>query len=370
MFTVGRSRIAEAASRLSAPLPIDAYLRLIDPLWSPATGVEGVCATVRGRVEAVVTETSRAVTLVIRPAAGWAPHRPGQWVRLGVDVDGVRHQRCYSLTSVPGRADGCISVTVQAIPDGLVSNHLVRTARRGTIVHLAAADGDFVLPAGPLPPLLFVTGGSGITPVMGMLRTLAAGPGVADAVVLHHAPTAEQVIFAAELDSLAARFPGLRVATVLTGAGAPPPSARLTAERLDQACPDWRARAVWACGPAPLLADAETTWAAAGLGDALHVERFRPAFAPLDAPTAGGHVRFTASAATAMADGHTPLLEVAEAAGLTPEHGCRMGICHGCTTTLLAGCVRDLRDGTLTRDEGSIVQICVNAAAGDVSLAL
>jgi len=370
MFTVTRSRIAAAASRLSSPLPIDSYLRLIDPLWSPTAGRTTTGPVIRGRIEAIVPETSRAATIVIKPGTGWTPHTPGQWVRLGLDIDGVRHQRCYSLTSVPNPADGCIRITVQAIADGTVSNHLVRTARPGTIVHLSPPDGDFVLPSAPLPPLLFVTGGSGITPVMGMLRTLADGPGIADAVVLHHAPTAEEAIFATELAALADRTPGLRVLTAITGPGAPPPDARVTEARLDRDCPDWRQREVWACGPAPMLADAEATWATADLTHSLHLERFRPSYAPAGEPGAGGHVRFVTSGTATMANGGTPLLEVAEAAGLTPAHGCRMGICHGCTTTLVAGCVRDLRDGHLTNEEGVLVQICVSAAAGDVELAL
>jgi len=204
--------------------------------------------------------------------------------------------------------------------------------------------------------------------VMGMLRSLAAGPGIGDAVLVHHAPAADQVIFAAELGELEARFPGLRVVTVLTGAGAPPPELELTAERLGALCPDWRDRDAWACGPAPLLDAAERSWGA--LADRLRTERFRPASFVEGEPGVGGTVRFARSDLDASADARTPLLEVAEAAGLAPAHSCRMGICHTCTTRLVSGCVRDLRDGRITRDEGDLVQICVSAAAGDVELDL
>ena len=352
-----------AAGRLSSPLPIDAYLQLIDPLWSSGR--------LRGRIETIIPETHRAASLVIRPGRGWAGHTAGQWVGLAVDIDGVRHQRCYSLTSTPDRADGCITVTVQAIPGGLVSNHLVHQVEVGTVVHLDQAAGDFVLPpsAHRLPPLLFVTGGSGITPVMGMLRTLAAGPGIADAVVLHHAPVADDSIFAADLAALAERFAGLQVVTTFTGSGVPPAGAKITEARLDELCPDWRQRQAWACGPAPLLADAEAAWADAQLDDHLHLERF--ATARVEArPGAGGQIHFTASAATTMANGNTSILEAAEAAGLVPASGCRMGICHTCTVPLRSGSVCDLRDGTVHDTEGELVQICVSAAAGDVELDL
>ena len=90
-------------------------------------------------------ETADAATIVIRPGKDWAGHVPGQYVRIGIDVDGVRQWRAYSLTHGP-RADGLISITVKAVPDGKVSNHLVHDARPGTLVHLEQAAGEFVLP--------------------------------------------------------------------------------------------------------------------------------------------------------------------------------------------------------------------------------
>jgi hypothetical protein len=123
---------------------------------------------------------------------------PGQWVRIGVDVDGVRMWRAYSLTSHLDRPDGCIAITVKAIPGGKVSNHLVHRTRPGTLVHLDQATGEFVLPS-PVPgKALFVTAGSGITPVMGILRNHT---GLTDVVVVHSAPTADDVVFGASCAS-------------------------------------------------------------------------------------------------------------------------------------------------------------------------
>ena len=115
-------RVAEAAS--SPLLPAD-FLDLFAPL---RRGAE-----LRGRVVSVHAETKDAATLLIKPGADWAGHVPGQYLRIGIDVDGVRQWRAYSLTHGP-RADGRISITVKAVPDGLVSNHLVHEARPGTIV--------------------------------------------------------------------------------------------------------------------------------------------------------------------------------------------------------------------------------------------
>ena len=181
--------------RAVTPLVPADYLDLFNPL---RRGAE-----LRGRIEQVHAETADAATLVIKPGADWAGHVPGQYVRIGVDVDGVRLWRAYSLTHGP-RADGRISITVKAVPDGLVSNHLVHQSRPGTLVHLEQAAGEFVLPPEG-GKLLFVTAGSGITPVIGMLRNLfpVADAGVVrlprsepfDITVVHVAPSEPDSIF-------------------------------------------------------------------------------------------------------------------------------------------------------------------------------
>src|SRR5688500_2243002 len=157
-----RRRALAVVEAFTTPvLPAD-YLDLFAPLRPGAP--------LRGRIEQVQPETPDAATIVIRPGADRAGHVPGQYVRVGIDVDGVRHWRAYSLTHGP-RADGRISITVKAVPDGVVSTHLVRAARPGTMVHLEQAAGEFVLPPEG-GRFLFVTAGSGITPVIGMLRNL------------------------------------------------------------------------------------------------------------------------------------------------------------------------------------------------------
>src|SRR3954468_4003115 len=188
-----RDRVLKVAELVTTPLLPSDYLDLIDPLRSGAA--------LRGRIEAVRPETRDAATIVIRPGRDWLPHTPGQYVRIGIDVDGVRQWRAYSITSVLGRADGCFTITVKAIPEGKVSNHLVHRARPGTIVQLDQATGDFVLPAQRPAKALFVTAGSGITPVMGMLRT---HPERTDVVLVHSAPTADDVVFGADLRDMAA----------------------------------------------------------------------------------------------------------------------------------------------------------------------
>ncbi|HYR14326.1 MAG TPA: ferredoxin reductase, partial [Mycobacterium sp.] len=190
-----RDRFLQLAERITTPLVPADYLDIIDPLRSSAD--------LRGRIVAIHPETRDAVTLVIKPGRGWRTHTPGQYIRIGVDVDGVRQWRAYSLTSDTDRADGCIAITVKAIPGGKVSNHLVRRATVGTIVQLDHAAGEFTLPTETPRKVLFLTAGSGITPVMGMLRNKAEH--IDDIMVVHSAPTPDDVIFAGELRMLASQ---------------------------------------------------------------------------------------------------------------------------------------------------------------------
>jgi stearoyl-CoA 9-desaturase NADPH oxidoreductase len=343
-----RDRVLKLAEFVTTPLLPSDYLDLVDPLRSGAE--------LRGRIEAILPETRDAATVVIRPGRGWKGHVPGQYIRIGIDVNGVRQWRAYSLTSDTTRTDGLISVTVKAIPDGKVSNHLVHRTKPGTIVQLDQAAGEFVLPDERPAKALFVTAGSGITPVMGMLRNHAHE--LTDVVLVHSAPTADDVVFGAELRALAAdgRIRLVERHTDVDGL--------LDAAGIAELVPDWTERATWACGPVGMLEGLEAHWETAGVSERLYTERFRPRVLVTGE---GGTVSFTRNGTTLEADGATPILDAAEDAGVLMPSGCRMGICYGCVLPLREGAVRDLRNGEITTaapGDGVLIQTCVSAAAG------
>jgi ferredoxin-NADP reductase len=347
-----RDRFLRLAEAVTTPLLPADYLDLVDPLRSGAD--------LRGRIEAIVPEAGDAATVVIRPGRGWRGHVPGQYIRLGVDVDGVRQWRAYSLTSPVDRSDGCVAVTVKAMSDGVVSNYLVRRARPGCLVQLDQAAGEFTLPQPRPAKVLFLTAGSGITPVMGMLRS--ALDELRDVVLLHSAPTSLDVIFGAELRALAERG-RIRLVERHTDV-----DGMLDIADVGDVVPDWSERETWACGPTGLVDAAEKHWAGAGIPAALHTERFRPTVLVTGE---GGSVRFTKAERTVSADGATPLLDAGEGAGVLMPSGCRMGICFGCVVPLREGAVRDLRNGDVTTaapGDGVVIQTCVSAAAGDCQL--
>lgn len=349
-----------AVSWLTSPLTPDDYLGLVNPLLGARFPV--------GRVTAVSPETADASTLTLRPGRGWSGHRAGQYLPVGVEVDGVWHWRTYSLTSVPGREDGLLTITVKAVPDGTVSPRLVHRTFPGTVLRLGPAQGEFVFPDQLPPRILMVTAGSGITPVMGMLRTLmsrrAPHP---DVVLVHSAPRARDSIFHSELHAAHRQLDWLDYHEHHSRQ-----HGRLAPEDLGRLCPDWRERETWACGPAGLLDTVEDHWGREGLAERLHVERFRlTPFLPPEpdaGPDPGCRVLFTRTGAESTADATTPLLVVGESAGVAMPYGCRRGICFGCLTPLTYGRVRDLRTGEVHERTGQVIQTCVSAAAGPLAL--
>ena len=369
---------------LAGPHGVDRYVELIDPTLASDRDIAEVVAVTR--------ETADTVTLTLTPPKSWAKGtmprpRHGQAVNVIVEVDGVRHRRSFSVASLtPTRW----TITVRRNPTGTVSPFLVDQAAPGLLVEVGAPFGEMVLPDdhGLQGGLLLVSGGSGITPVMAMVRELrragrlarrgsrlAESPGVLPQVAfLHYARTPADLIFAAELVELGDAFVNLDVCIVHTGADAPTNDRGLHGHfgqhHVDALAVDVSNATTFVCGPRP-LADAVRDW----IDDParLTVEHFTPpATGDNDVDGPDGTLRLTASEVTLESDGRS-ILEQAEDAGLSPEHGCRMGICHTCVRDLTAGSVRDVLTGevaTATDAAPVTTQICISAPHGDCEIDL
>jgi ferredoxin-NADP reductase len=352
----GWQAVRAVAQRITTPLLPDDYLKLANPLWS--------ARELRGRVVEVRRETVDSATLVIKPGWGFRfGYEPGQYVGIGVLMDGRWRWRSYSLTSAPSspqKRARTIAITVKAMPEGFLSSHLVGGLKPGTIIRLQAPQGNFVMPDPAPASVLFLTAGSGITPVMSMLRTLARRGQITDVVHVHSAPTEDDVMFSRELADLHDSHDGYRLTVRETRT-----QGRLDLSRLADDVPDWDERQTWACGPEGMLDDAQKLWSSSGIGERLHLERFAASRAA--AHGTGGTVTFERSAKTATVDAATSLMDAGEEVGVRMPFGCRMGICQSCVVGLVDGHVRDLRTG-VEHEPGSRIQTCVSAASGDCVL--
>lgn len=355
--SLARKALVTALETLSTPHHPDRYLELADPLLATATN--------RARITHVDRNAVGSVTLTLQPARP-CEFAPGQHVQLGVAVDGVRHTRSYSPANSPRHRDGRIVLTVGLHPDGLVSRYLFEHAHVGDVVEIGAASGEFVLPDERPERLLLISGGSGITPVLSMLEALAAEGHTGAVTFLHYARTPAHVPRRAELDALA-QLPNVEVVYAYTRAEEGHLHGRFDRAHLDAVAPWFADTPTYVCGPTGLIDQVREVYDRAGAAEPVHAEEFTPRAYTADPSDASGSVSFAASGVVADNSGAT-VLEQAENAGLAPDHGCRMGICHTCTAVRVSGCTRDVRTGELDSEPGASIQICISAPVGDVAV--
>ncbi|HTY96417.1 MAG TPA: ferredoxin reductase [Solirubrobacteraceae bacterium] len=345
---------------LTAPYGPERFIELVAPRFS--------LGEVRAEVTRVARPASGSVTLHLQANRNWTGFRAGQFVNVTVEIDGRRFTRCYSPACSEHAPEHELELTIRAHPHGLVSRHLGVHARPGLVLGLSQPAGEFVLPHPRPDHLVLVSGGSGITPVLAMLRTLVDEDHTGRVTFLHYTPSGDAHPYRALLDRLARRRPHLRVHVVGTrDRGLDRRRPHISERRLRELDRSFGDAEAYVCGPPTLIAATRAIWERAGAPARVHSESFLPATVPAGAES--GQVRFLRSDIEISSSGRS-LLEQAEQAGLSPAYGCRMGICHTCTTRKLSGRVRDLRGGGLSSDEAQDVQLCVSVPAGDVELEL
>ena len=343
----------ESIVRLSA---VEDSLQALHPLMS--------LTEVRARVVKVINESALTKTFVLQPNALWAGAQAGQFVRVRQEMDGRRVERVYSLSSCPGARR--IAFTVKRQSGGQVSNHLHDHLKVGDVLTLSQAMGEFVLPAVLPAKMLLLSAGSGITPVMAMLRSLQALGYRGDVAFVHICRAPDDLIFASSLKDLAARWPALRLVLHFDES-----EGRFTTETLQHLVPDLQERSTWLCGPSGLMDAVHQLWLDLGIAAPLQSERFVAyALLPASAPGTPVQVRFLASQQGFTTHGSAPLLVQAEQAGLSPKHGCRIGICRSCQCVKTSGTVENLQTGEVSSAPNELIRLCITAARSDVTLDL
>lgn len=346
--------IVEAAL---SPHPVDRYLELIDPMLT--------WRDLRAKVVDVAHPTDRTVRLTLRPTRQWQGHQAGQYVQFSMVINGVRHTRCFSPANAASAGDGDLELTITAHEDGFVTRHLRERAHAGMVVGLSQADGEFALPDPRPAAAVFISGGSGITPVLSMLRTLVAEGYPGAITFVHYARTPDDVAYRTELAELAARYPSIDLRLHYTRGDT---ADHFTAAHLTGIA-GFDDAELFVCGPPALMQAVEQYYDEHRLRQPFHREAFTlaaPTVADPDSPI-DGELVFLRSGRSAANDGRT-ILDQAESAGLRPEYGCRMGICFSCTAIKKAGCTRNVLTGETDTEADTQIQLCINAPVGDVEI--
>ncbi|MBU8977138.1 ferredoxin reductase [Lysobacter sp. MMG2] len=343
-----------------APSVFDFWASRLDRTW---TWDRPLARIVERRVE-----SRDAVTLVLKPNRHWRGFHAGQHLNISVEIDGVAVTRSYSLSDAP-RDDGRVAITVKRIEGGKLSVHLFERAGVGDVLRVGPAFGEMTWPQANEAGWLFLAAGSGITPLMSLVREHARRGMPAPLTLLYWARTRDELCFADELLALADAHPDFAVHCILTREsdtdGAP--TGRLDVAQLASLVPDAEQRHVYACGPRGFV---ETARAVTGTqARSFHAEAFTPPQVSLE-DTGEALITLKRSGRTLTVPRGQPLLTALEAQGLKPASGCRMGICNTCACGKSAGVTRDLNTGKVGTEPVSALRLCINAAAGDLELDL
>jgi len=320
--------------------------------WAEELGLHS-----RARVVEVIDVTVDTRSFVVAPDRRWPGHRAGQFVPIELEIDGVRTTRCYSISSgasLPGARR--ITITIKRLPGGKVSNWMHDHVRPGHVVTLGAPAGDFVVEGSR--PLLLIAGGSGITPIVAIVRDLERNHRLHDVILIHTAHGDADAVFGRELATIASQHPSLRLIAHRSGA-----DGRLDTALLRRHVPDLTDRAIYVCGPAGLI-DLVTE-----LGTMVHHERFvaQPVRQPRPATTAQPVTIRLRDRSIAIAGAASLLVEL-EQAGERPASGCRMGICNTCRCRKQSGIVEDLTTGAISSEPDQEIRLCVSIARSDLVL--
>ncbi len=339
---------------LNEPKHWNLLVSAINPIWS--------FTEIQARVVRTVDEAPGVKSLWLKANRRFGGFRAGQHVLLELSINGARHGRCFSLSQAP-RADRLIRLTIKLKEDGPVSS-AAHALAVGSVVRLSKAQGDFA-PKSATSPLLLLGAGSGITPMMSHLQTLAAVQSNRDVVLVYSARTEADVIFADELRDMAARWPQLRVHIHTTQT-----QGRLDPSGIEALVPDWAERETLLCGPVGFMQSVTAMFGAAGQSARLHSESFGRAPVVIDPDAAQHDISFATTGATFNAQAGQNLLDAAEAAGLKPRFGCRRGICRTCQCRKKSGTVLNQLTGQLSGPGEELIQLCISTPQSAIDIAL
>jgi ferredoxin-NADP reductase len=351
------------------------------PPWSADQDDSLRCVQIR-------QETADVKTFVLA-AGGPRSFRylPGQFITLELEIEGRKINRCYTLSSTPTRPD-LVGITVKRVPGGAVSNWLHDHLRVGMALGAMGPSGEFSCFKAPAPRYLFLSGGSGVTPLMSMTRALHDLGSDADIVFVHCARTPADILFAEELTMMARNMPHLRLAMVCEthtpGSAYAGHLGRLDAARLAHIAPDFLQRDVYTCGPAPFMAAVRSLLGASRFD----MRRYREESFSFESPAPAEKAEQSTGDSINNADGvifniqldktgktfpchsNQTILQAAINADIRLPSSCSSGICGTCKTKKISGQVLMTAAGGIRQreiDQGWILPCC-SRPTSDIAL--
>jgi ferredoxin-NADP reductase len=362
-------RIADSQliNALAAPNGMGRYLEALNPMWSLDQN------RIPARITAIHRETDDAVTLELSPNGDWPGFRPGQFSQLYIEINGRLHSRSYSLN----RRGNRVTLTVKAHTDGLVSRHINTELKVGDIVRLSPPMGEFVLPEQLPDAILMIAAGSGITPIIAMIEAALKRGYQGGITLLYYNRSAADMIFEARLQKLGDKHTNFSLLPVFSD-GSSELRGHFEQQHLLNALsyqntlnthtgslslPD-----CFVCGPEALIQSVREEYQLLGYPHKFYAERFKAVVNMSGNSEVVGKLAFKNSQCEVTSDSRN-LLDQAEAAGLQPQAGCRMGICHSCSCLKTEGSVRNINSGEISHGE-EYIRLCISQPLGDVSLAI
>ena len=326
---------------------VDFMLAKVNPLWTLRRSM--------AKIENIEPIADDMIKLTLSTNSKFSrQYQPGQFVMVTVRIDGVQHQRAYSLVSYPTESHIVLGIKKQ----GRVSNYLANDARVGEVLEITSAMGEFTLKDHDHPVLL-ISAGSGITPMIPLARQALERSKLPVTLIYYSRDPA----FRAELDALAANYSHFNLHIIVDSADKP---AFFDEDTLDQLCVDAKYRETYVCAAPGLMKATRQIWAKRGWSDKLTQESFLPVTVSDDAQAVPVNFRRSMQ----EFEGRGNLLASAEAAGLKPSFGCRMGICNTCVCTKVSGAVRNQLTGEINDQNNVQIKLCVSEAVSPVEIDL
>ena len=335
----------------------------------------------------IIDETPdvKTFTFVAEPAVEFT-YQPGQFVTLELEINGKILKRAYSISSTPSRPHS-LDITVKRAsspnnapdaPAGLVSNWLHDNLQAGSQVKIGTPLGDFSCVERPSSKLLFISAGSGITPMMSMSRWLLDTNAGSDIVFFHSARTADDIVFRQELELMTSRYANFKLATTLTrqDTNSSPGGriGRFDKTMLSEIAPDFAERTVYVCGSEPFTQQVKEilqelkfpmeNYYAESFGKPKKKKKEnQPQLEKTSTSKQTETLVLNKSGIELAYDSEDTILETAEKEGIELPSMCKMGACHKCKLRLLEGEVR--YDEEPECEEGHILT-CIAQPVGRV----